>query len=101
MKFVLRLTVLPRLGALALAAAVLGALLLPVARVGKYLAMGLAILALGTGFLGNRCAQASSRCRLAGCAGMAIGFLVLALGLAQFALTLYALERMASLFSVD
>jgi hypothetical protein len=83
--------------ALTFSVAALGAL--AVAGIGKYLAIGLGIFAVGAGIVGYRQSQRAASRRLAGAAGIALGTVALALGGLQVALTIAVLERLQGLLS--
>ena len=83
---------------LASAALALGAILVP--GTGKYLAVGLGILALGFGVVGWRSPgpRATPRGRLSAAAGVALALVALVLGGAKIGLTLLAMGRLEQLF---
>jgi hypothetical protein len=87
------------MGPLALVTAILGLAAAAVPGVGKFVAVGLGILALGIGLAGWRSPAPRSRParRIAGAAGMALGLAALTLGGAKIALTLVLLDRLASI----
>ena len=85
------------MGYLSLACAAAGLLVLLVAGIGKYLAVGLGILALGAGLTGYR--RGRPRMRLSGAAGTVLGILALVLGMAKIALTLVALDQLERLLA--
>lgn len=79
--------------ALAVAALVAGALPHP----GMFLAIGLAIAAAGSGWIGWRRRGAPGAQRLASAVGLGIAAIALALGGARYAITLFAVTRLAGL----
>ncbi len=86
------------MGFLSLASALLAAVAVALPGA-KYVAMGLAILAIGAGVLGWRRAAGRPRARLAGAAGVGVGVVALLLASAQVGLTLAALDRLTNLLS--
>ena len=86
------------MGQLSLLTAVVGLAALVLPGAGKYLAIGLGIVAIGTGFLGWRRQLHSPRARLSGAIGLALGVVALFLGAAKLGLTLVALDRLSRLF---
>lgn len=87
------------MGFLSLSSAVLAAAAVALPGFGKYLAIGLGILAIGAGVMGWRRAAGQPRARLAGAAGVAVGAVALLLGSAKLGLTLVALDRLTDLLS--
>lgn len=85
------------MGYLALLCAVAGLVAVAVAGVGKYLAIGLGIFAIGAGLVGYRSSRPASP-RLAGAAGIALGLVALGLGGTKVGLTLVVLDRLQHLF---
>jgi hypothetical protein len=85
-------------GSLAMLCAVAGAAVLALPGLGKYLAIGLGILAVAAGAAAYRRREAPAGVRLAGAAGLAVGGATLLLGAAKVALTLMAIERLAVVF---
>ena len=80
------------------AAFALAAVALP--GVGKYIAIGVGILAIGTGIIGwRRGAGGRPRARLAAAAGVALGVIAILLGATKLGLTLVALDRLSRMFS--
>jgi hypothetical protein len=84
-------------GYLALLLAALGVGAIAVSGVGKYVAIGLGILAIGVGIVGYRRAAGPAGRRLAGAAGVALGIVAVGLGGAQVGLTLVVLDRLQHL----
>ena len=78
--------------------AVAGAAALALPGIGKYLAIGLAILAVLAGAATYRKRDERAGSRLAGAAGVAVGGATLLFGTAKVALTLMAIERLALVF---
>lgn len=79
--------------ALALAALVAGALPHP----GMFVAIGLAIAAAGTGWIGWQRRGAPGAQRLTAAVGVGIALIALALGGARYAVTLFAVSRLTGL----
>lgn len=80
------------------AAFALAAVALP--GMGKYIAIGVGILAIGTGIIGwRRGAGGRARARLAAAAGVALGVIAVLLGATKLGLTLVALDRLSRMFS--
>lgn len=79
--------------ALALAALVAGALPHP----GMFVAIGLAIAAAGTGWIGWQRRGAPGAQRLTAAVGVGIALVALALGGARYAITLFAVSRLTGL----
>jgi hypothetical protein len=79
--------------ALAIAALLAGALPHP----GMFVAIGCAIAALGTGWIGWRRRGSPGAQRLTAAVGLGIAAIALALGGARYAITLFAVTRLASL----
>ena len=84
------------MGGLALLVAVAGAASVALPGVGKYLAIGLGILAVALGGLAYVRRDVRAGVRLAGAAGAAVGGVALLLGGVKVALTLLAIERLAA-----
>jgi hypothetical protein len=84
------------MGGLALLCAIAGAASVAVPGAGKYLAVGLGIVAVGFGVLAYRRGDPRPGARLAGAAGAAVGGIALLFGAAKVALTLMAIERLAA-----
>ena len=78
--------------------AVAGAAVLALPGIGKYLAVGLGILAVVAGASAYRKREERAGVRLAGAAGMTVGGATLLFGAAKVALTLMAIERLATVF---
>ena len=85
------------MGALALFLASGGLAALALPGDGKLIAVGLGLLALAGGLVAWRRPGARPRGRLYGAAAMTLGSAALLLGAAKVALTLIALDRLASL----
>jgi hypothetical protein len=83
-------------GGLALLGAACGVAAIAVPGAGKYLAVGLGLLALVAGAVVYRRRAAPGGQRLAGAAAVALGAFSLLLGSAKVALTLIAIERLGS-----
>ena len=81
--------------ALALAALVAGALPHP----GMFVAIGLAIAAAGLGWVGWRRRGAAGATRLTAAVGMGVAAIALGLGVTRYAVTLFAVARLARLVS--
>jgi len=79
--------------ALALAALVAGALPHP----GMFVAIGLAVAAAGTGWIGWQRRGAPGAQRLTAAVGVGIALVALALGGARYAVTLFAVSRLTGL----
>ena len=82
------------MGVVALVCSLAGLAALVIAGIGKYLAIGLGIFAVGAGIVGYRQSQRAASRRLAGAAGIALGTVALALGGLQVGLTIAVLERL-------
>ncbi len=85
------------MGYLALLLAAAGVAAIAVAGVGKYVAMGLGIMAIGVGIVGYRRAAGPAGRRLAGAAAVALGLVAFGLGGPQVGLTLVVLDRLPHL----
>ena len=85
------------MGPFSLASAVVALAVIALPGVGKYLAMGVGILAIGAGVIGWR--RGTSRARLMGAAGVALGVVAVLLGATKLGLTLVALDRLSRIFS--
>ena len=81
--------------ALALAFAAMAAAGLP--SPGRYLAIGLGIAAIGTGWLGFSERSAPGARRLAGAAAITVGALGVLLGISRVVMTLVAIDRIESM----
>src|SRR5262249_13670166 len=85
------------MGLLALACAVAGSAAVALAGAGRYLAMGLGLYAVATGFAAYR-RTGRAGARLLGAAGVAVGLVALVLGGAKVGLTLIAVDHVAHLW---
>ncbi|MBI4509863.1 MAG: hypothetical protein HY698_09515 [Deltaproteobacteria bacterium] len=85
------------MGYMALVLSLAAVLLVAVPGIGKFLSLGIGIMACGLGFFGFRHGAASARLCSAG--AIALGFVALLLGGAKIGLTVLALDRLERLFS--